>query len=115
MKNKNALKIGDLVYLKDVGFPFNGGGTDGYDSMEGASATVIAINSGYYRDMIKVEFLFPFKSKSRNETMDTCHFYPVSVHKENRPWLEKNIKRIVAAKSELRKTQERIVEILQEM
>lgn len=115
MNIKNKLKVGDLVYLKDVGFPFNGEGTDGYDSMEGASATVIAINSGYSKDLVNVEFIFPFKSKSRTETMDTCHFHPTSVCKENRPWLKKNLTKIVAAKSELIKTQEKIVEILQGM
>lgn len=112
---KSKLKVGDLIYLKDVGFPYNGEGSDGYESMEGASAIVKELNAGYNGKYISVEFIIPIKNRQRSQPFTSCLFHPESCVKENRPWLKKNLKQIIAVKNELRKTQEKIVDILNEM
>lgn len=92
---KNSLKVGDLVYLKDVGFPYDRT-DDGHESWEGASCIVLALNAGYYKDMIRVEPLLPIGD------MKECLFYPHSVKKEKRTWLKKHLKDIFRIKAKLR-------------
>jgi hypothetical protein len=58
MKSKHTLNVGDLVYTKDVGYPFNR--TDnGNESWEGVSCIVIATNTGWNNSYVEVEALFP--------------------------------------------------------
>jgi hypothetical protein len=111
---KSKLKVGDLVYLKDVGYPYNRT-DDGGESFEGASGTVIELNAGYNKDMVRVEFIFPILCNGRGSKMSDCLFHTTTVKKENRPWLKKNLKKLVDMRKEMLKTQEKIADILQRM
>jgi len=94
---KHNLKVGDLVYTKDVGYPFNR--TDnGNESWEGVSCIVIATNVGRNGEYISVEALFPIRH------MKTCVFFPEQVIKEDRIWLKNNLKKIMSFKKKLVET-----------
>ena len=96
------LKVGELIYLKNVGFPYDGNGTGGYDSMEGSSAIVKNLNAGANHRMVEVEFLLPIKSKERGHPpFVTCLFHPESCIVENRPWLRKYLKALIESKQTL--------------
>lgn len=107
-----TLKIGDLVYLKDVGYPYTRT-DDGGESFEGASGTVISLNAGYSKDMVDVQFLFPIKTTGGDGSMSSCLFFPSSVIKENRPWLKKHLKKVFTLREELLKLSEKIKEELE--
>ena len=94
------VRYGQLVYLKNVGFPYNRT-DDGHESFEGASAIIVGVNVGANKKMIDVEFLYPMKTT--HGTMDTCLFYPEQLREENRPWLKKNLKQILAFRQEVRR------------
>lgn len=91
---KSTLKVGDLVYLKDVGFPYNQTDRCG-ETWEGASCIVIGLNSGFNQDMIDVEPIFPIGD------MNSCLFWAESIKKEDRPWLKNNLKIILKYKKKL--------------
>ena len=101
MKSKSEIKVkvGELVYLKNVGFPFDRT-DDGGESWEGASCIVTELNSGFCKDMVTVKPLVPIKL-GNGETMKSCLFHPESVVKENRPWLKKHLKDIFTMKKAL--------------
>ena len=92
--------FGQLVYLKNVGFPYDR--TDeGHESFEGASAVVTGINVGASKRMIEVKFVIPMKTPTGK--MITCLFHPESVKPENRPWLKKNLVKVLAFQKEVEK------------
>ena len=104
---KKKFKVGDLVYLKNVGFPFNRT-DDGHESWEGASCVVTepVVNTQY----VRVKPIFPIKCG--NYSMDECVFHPENVIKENRPWLKKNLSKIVKSKNELLDISEKVQDLL---
>ena len=92
------LRVGELVYLKNVGFPFNR--TDnGNESWEGASCRVINPTAGVGGQYVEVETLIPIKTE--RATMSVCLFDPTYVIRENRPWLRKHLKEILGLKKKL--------------
>jgi hypothetical protein len=93
------LKVGDLVYLKNVGFPYNRS-DDGHESFEGASCVILSVNAGARKDMIDVRFLFPMRV-DHGKMMNDCLFFPECVIKENRPWLKKHVRRIINFKKQI--------------
>ena len=95
----NTLKVGDLVYTKNVGYPFNRT-DDGGDSWEGASCIVIELNTGANKRMVNVEALIPIKIRPR-DFMETCLFYPEQLVKEDRPWLAKHLNAILSFKTKV--------------
>lgn len=97
MKTKK-LKIGELVFLKNVGYPFNRT-DDGRESWEGASGVVTGLNVGPMK-MVEVTPLSPIKADFGHR-MINCVFHPESVCRENRPWLRKHLKDILKLKKEL--------------
>jgi hypothetical protein len=107
---KHKLKVGELVFLKNVGYPYNRT-DDGGESWEGASCIVTELNSGYDKDMVTVEPLIPIKIRPR-ETMTSCLFHSESVVKENRPWLKKNLTTLFKYKKELLKLAEIITQTI---
>ena len=94
------IRFGQLVYTKNVGFPFNRT-DDGHESFEGASAIVVGVNVGANKQMIDVEFLIPMKTPQG--TMNTCLFHPEQLKEENRPWLKKHLKKILSFRKEVAK------------
>lgn len=97
MKIKD-IRIDQLVYTKNVGFPFNRT-DDGHESFEGASGLVIGVNVGANKQMVDIEFLFPMKTP--HGTMKKCLFHPEQLRAENRPWLKKNLVRILTFKTKV--------------
>ena len=93
------LKVGQLVYTKNVGFPFNRI-DDGGETWEGVCCRVTALNAGYSRDMVEVKPLIPVKVK--HGTMNSCLFHTEQVIPEDRPWLKKHLKDIFKLKTKLR-------------
>ena len=91
------LKVGDLVYLKDVGFPFNK--TDDGESWEGASCRVTNIQAGVDGRYIEVEPIIPIKTD--RGIMTTCLFDSTQVRLEDRPWLRKRLRDILALREKL--------------
>lgn len=92
------LKKGDLIYLKNVGFPFTR--TDGgYESWEGASCTVLSPKAGYGGSYILVRPILPVNSGL--EPIAECLFHPEQCARENRPWLKKHLKDIVKLRTQL--------------
>ena len=104
------LKTGDLVYLKNVGFPYNRT-DDGHESFEGASGTVTSVSAGARKDMVNVKFLIPIKCGHGHSPMAECLFFPHCVVKETRPWLKKYLKQILA----FRKQMQAVGEMCQKM
>lgn len=103
MKTKSRkprpLKKGDLICLKNVGFPFNR--TDGgYESWEGASCIVLAVPAGAYNRCVQVAPLIPIKNGGEG-AMEDCLFHPEQCARENRPWLKKHLKDIVKLRTQL--------------
>jgi hypothetical protein len=95
------LRVGELVYLKNVGYPFDNT-ADGGESWEGASCIVTELNAGANKQMVTVEPLIPIRIRGNNrEFMKDCLFYPSQVIRENRPWLKKHLKSLIESKKEL--------------
>lgn len=96
------MRIGELVYLKSVGYPFNRT-DDGHESWEGVSAVVTDTHAGATKDYIEVEPLFPVRCGSGHPPMRSCLFHPHQVKREDRPWLRKHLRDIMKLKNALRK------------
>ena len=93
------LKVGQLVYTKNVGYPFNR--TDnGGETWEGTCCRVVGLKAGATKDMVDVEPLFPIKTP--HGEMTRCLFWPEQVHPEDRPWLKRHLKDIMKLKAKLR-------------
>lgn len=111
------LRIGEIVYLKNVGFPFNRT-DDGHESWEGVSGVVAPSpaqpgSPAAQSKMVYVRAFRPIKTGHGRETMDACHFhYPEQVRRENRPWLRRNLKAVFAAQAELRKLRDKLMTLL---
>lgn len=102
MKPRKArpLKVGDLIYLKNVGFPFNR--TDnGCESWEGASCVVISSKAGHGGGYIQVEPLIPVRCEDGHGVMSSCLFHPEQCIPEDRPWLRKHFKGILKLRNQL--------------
>lgn len=94
-----TLKVGDIVYLKNVGFPYNR--TDnGMDSWEGASCVVEATNTGVKNAYISVRPILPLRA-DHGHKMSMALFSPEHVIREDRPWLKKHLKEVLALKRKL--------------
>ena len=106
---KKKFKVGDLVYTRNVGYPFNRT-DDGGESWEGASCIVSKLNTGWNGTYIEVTPIFPIKTTSG--TMDSCIFQPEQLVKETRPWLKKNLKRILNFRKEVTRTSEYLKQLL---
>lgn len=98
------LKVGDLVYLKNVGFPYHQPGTvnERY-SWEGASCTVTRLKAGYDGRYVEVAPLYPMLVEN-GHIMETCIFHPEQCIPEDRPWLKNNAKRLAAMRELMIKT-----------
>jgi hypothetical protein len=90
------LRAGELVFLKNVGFPFN---KPEY-SWEGASCVVIDPEAGDGKAYVKVAPLLPMICENRT-VMKDCLFHPDTVIRENRPWLKKHLKQVIALRKKL--------------
>lgn len=104
---KHNFKLDDLVYTKNVGYPYNKI-DDGGESWEGASCIVTKLEVN--KDYIEVKSLFPIKT--RNGFMDSCVFFPEQLIKENRPWLKKHLKDIIRLREKLVKISEDVLETI---
>lgn len=93
------LKVGDYVYLKNVGFPYDRT-DDGHESWEGASCQVMELNAGYNGDYVRVRALYPILC-GRGQSMQDCVFNPQCCIPEDRPWLLANLQRINNAQNRL--------------
>ena len=93
------LRIGQCVYTKNVGFPFNRT-DDGGESWEGACCRVIGLNAGACKNMVDVEPIIPIKTSTG--LMSRCLFWPEQVVPEDRPWLVKHLKDILKLKKVLK-------------
>ncbi len=102
-------KIGNLIYTKDVGYPFDRT-DDGGESWEGVSAIVTKLNTGWDKSYIEITPIFPVKSKGG--TMATCIFQPEQLRIEERPWLKKNLKKIVQFRNKIEDTRNKLEELL---
>jgi hypothetical protein len=105
---KRKFKKGQLVYTKDVGYPYNR--TDnGAESWEGVSCIVIepVVNKNY----VRVEAIFPVKTVSG--IMTDCVFYPNSLRHENRPWLKRHLQKIIKFRKTVENAQKIFKEILE--
>lgn len=100
-KQSSRLKVGDICYIKDVGFPFDREG-DHEDSWEGASVVVLELGYGHYNDLIRVGTLLPMRAGRRHPPMRSCAFSADVVRKENRPWLRKHIRQIIKLRDKLK-------------
>lgn len=87
------MKIGDIVYLKNVGFPA--------EDYEGASAIVTNFIGKY----VQVEIFF---SKERYVLFKEC------AKIEDRPWLKRNLKKIKRSFEKLSETADEILETVNE-
>lgn len=96
------MKVGELVYLKDVGFPYDQEG-NGHESWEGVSCVVTAVNASAMKNMIEVEPFFPVKCGHGHTPMTSCLFHTNQVKREDRPWLRKHLRDIMKLKKALRK------------
>lgn len=82
MKNTSPkFKVGELVYLKHVGSP--------YDDWEGASCVVVNNITTTGIKYVEVEPIF------RVNGMKSALFHPTQIRREDRPWLRKTIKKII--------------------
>ena len=106
---KKKFKVGDLVYTRNVGYPFNRT-DDGGESWEGASCIVSKLNTGWNGTYIEVTPIFPVKTA--NGIMESCIFQPEQLVKETRPWLKKNLKRIINFRKEVTRTSEYLKQLL---
>lgn len=98
------LKVGDLVYLKNVGFPYHkpGKAEERY-SWEGASCLVTRLNAGYDGRYVEVAPLYPMVVPN-GHIMETSVFHPEQCVHEDRPWLKHNAKRLAAMRELMIKT-----------
>lgn len=105
------MKVGDIVYLKDVGFPFDGRGIGpgAKESWEGASCVVTNLRAGALRDMVEVRPVFPIGG------METCLFFHKTVKIETRTWLKKNVRRILSARKRLDSTIEKLQQLREDL
>ena len=107
---KKTFKVGELVYTRNVGYPYNRT-DDGGESWEGASCIVSKLNTGWDGTYIEVTPIFPIKT-IHGHVMESCVFQPEQLVKETRPWLKKNLKRIVNFRKEVTKTNEYLKRLL---
>lgn len=96
----SKLRIGQLVYTKNVGFPYNRT-DDGGESWEGVCCRVTKLKAGWHKDMVEVEAVIPVKT-SHGRTMTSCLFWTENVKPEDRPWLRRHLKDILNLKKKLR-------------
>jgi len=87
---KLKFKKGDLVYLKNVGFPFDKP-EEPRENFEGASCTVLGYINGY----VNVKPLILTGSK------EDWLFDESNIEKENRPWLKHHLKALLKARKQL--------------
>ncbi len=110
------LKIGEIVYLKGVGFPENNT-ADGGESWEGVSGVVAenpAQKGAPGERMIYVRAFRPVLTRRGGERMEATFFFPEQVHREYRPWLRKHLKTVFSAQSKLRKLRDQLIDLLPE-
>ena len=103
------LKSGDIVYLKDVGFPFDRA-EPGHDSWEGASCVVLETETGDGNRYVSVAPLFPMRV-DHGHIMTECIFSPECVVLEDRPWLKNNLKNLLKLKKKLFETAQLAVDM----
>jgi hypothetical protein len=96
---EKKFKVGELVFLKNVGFPYNKA-TRGQDSWEGVSGIVTALNVGHNKQYVEVTPILPMRTE--HGTMQSAVFYPDSCIRENRPWLRKHLKDILKLKRKIK-------------
>ena len=92
------LKIGDLVYLRNVGFPFDGRGTGGWESIEGMSCVVVKLKSGSNKEYIELQPLLPVTSTIQSLDPANVLFPASNVVLEDRPWLKNHIKNLLGVR-----------------
>lgn len=110
------LRIGELVYLRNVGFPFDRT-DDGHESWEGASCEVVQGEAqpgsvAHSMSMICVRPLLPIKSDRGRVGPEDAHFHPESVVRETRPWLRKHLKGLLRVRKQLLTLRETMIEHL---
>jgi hypothetical protein len=110
MPKQSKLKVGDLCYLKDIGFPYDST-HDGGESWEGASCVVRVLNAGLRKNLVDVELLLPIRTQN-GRIMHGSIFHQESVLKEDRPWLKKHVRQILKMKTKLREFTETVEELL---
>lgn len=109
-------KAGEVVYLKNVGFPHNK--TDnGHESWEGVSGTVVE-NPALSKQapgatMVYVRAFHPLKI-GRGDFMIGTFFFPEQVKRENRPWLKKHLKAVFQSQKELMALRDKLTKLLPE-
>ena len=110
-KSPRPPRIGELVYLRNVGYPFDRT-DDGHESWEGASCTVTRLNTGAGNAYIEVRPLIPIRIRSNGEVMTHCLFRPDQIVRESRPWLRKHLRALIRVRDQLSSLRETIVEHL---
>lgn len=110
------LKVGTLVYLRNVGFPFDRT-DDGHESWEGASCEVVKGSAqpgsvAHAMKMICVRPLLPIKAGYDRAGPEDAHFDPEQVVRETRPWLRKHLKALLRVRKSLLTLRETIVDHL---
>ena len=90
MSTKLKFKKGDLVYLKNVGFPFHKP-EEPENSLEGASCTVIGYVNGYVsvKPLILTGNIIDYLFDESN------------IVKEDRPWLKRHLDSIIKIRGQL--------------
>ncbi len=110
-----TFKVGEIVYLKGVGFPQNRT-DDGHETWEGASGVVApnpAQDGAIGQRMVYVRSFRPIKC-GHGRTIEATFFHPYQVRREDRPWLKKHIKAVFAAQAEMARLRDRLIKILPE-
>ncbi len=116
MKKPRKFKVGEIVYLKGVGFPENRT-DDGGETWEGVSGVVApnpAQKGACGCSMIYVRAFCPLRTGRGKETMDATFFFPEQVRREDRPWLKRHLKTIFTAQEELVRLRDKLVKLLPE-
>lgn len=99
-------KVGTLVYLRNVGFPFNRT-DDGHESWEGASCVVVESDAqpgsvAHAMGMICVAPILPMRDERGRAGLESAHFhYPEQVVRESRPWLRKHLRATIRLRTQL--------------
>lgn len=101
---QKKLKVGELVFLKNVGFPYDDTRHGAQDTWEGVSGIVTALNVGHNKQYVEVTPLLPMRTE--HGPMQSAVFYPENCIRENRPWLRKHLKDILKLKAKLREVAE---------
>lgn len=112
---ERKFKVGEIVYLKGVGFPHNRT-DDGHETWEGASGVVApnpAMKGATGRSMVYVRAFRPIKV-AHDSTMDATFFHPEQVRREDRPWLRKHLRSVFHAQAEMAKLRDKLIALLPE-